>query len=94
MVPQNHSGLTRKNWLATRLDIFTDQKIINFSFGVYVDDFKPASVDTTKPAELTVGPKDEITVTVPHIQVLYIFLGLSEYMHPLSTTSNGSQPHD
>lgn len=34
------------------------------------DDFKPASVDTTRPAELVVGDTNEITVTVPHVQVL------------------------
>ncbi|PFX24323.1 ELL-associated factor 1-like [Stylophora pistillata] len=31
-------------------------------------DFKPASVDTTRPAELVVGDKNEITVTVPNVQ--------------------------
>ncbi|XP_068716247.1 ELL-associated factor 1-like isoform X1 [Montipora capricornis] len=31
-------------------------------------DFKPASVDTTRPAELVVGEKNEVTVTVPHVQ--------------------------
>ncbi|KAL9967991.1 hypothetical protein ACROYT_G026315 [Oculina patagonica] len=31
-------------------------------------DFKPASVDTTRPAELVVGDTNEITVTVPHVQ--------------------------
>ena len=35
------------------------------------DDFKPASVDTTRPAELVVGDTNEITVTMPHVQVLY-----------------------
>ena len=34
------------------------------------DDFKPASVDTTRPAELVVGDTNEITVTMPHVQVL------------------------
>ena len=38
-------------------------------FAVIIDDFKPASVDTSRPAELVVGEKDEITVTVPHVQV-------------------------
>lgn len=33
------------------------------------DDFKPASVDTTRPAELVVGDTNEITVTMPHVQV-------------------------
>lgn len=31
-------------------------------------DFKPASVDTTRPAELVVSEKNEVTVTVPHVQ--------------------------
>lgn len=30
-------------------------------------DFKPASVDVNKPASLDVGPKKEVTVTVPHL---------------------------
>ena len=43
-------------------------------FAVIIDDFKPASVDTSRPAELVVGEKDEITVTVPHVQVKILFL--------------------
>ena len=43
-------------------------------FTVVLDDFKPASVDTSRPAELVVGEKDEITVTVPHVQVKILFL--------------------
>nr|XP_058958909.1 ELL-associated factor 2-like [Pocillopora verrucosa] len=31
-------------------------------------DFKPASVDTSRPAELVVGDKNEVTVTVPNVQ--------------------------
>ena len=42
-------------------------------FTVILDDFKPASVDTSRPAELVVGEKDEITVTVPHVQVKILF---------------------
>ena len=41
----------------------------NFLHFVLADDFKPASVDTTRPAELVVGDTNEITVTVPHVQV-------------------------
>ena len=41
-----------------------------FFSGFLIDDFKPASVDTTRPAELVVGEKDGITVTVPHVQVI------------------------
>ncbi|KAH7961876.1 hypothetical protein HPB52_013006 [Rhipicephalus sanguineus] len=32
------------------------------------DDFKPASVDTSKSANVEVGEKNQITVTVPHIE--------------------------
>ncbi|XP_066029803.1 ell-associated factor Eaf [Pocillopora verrucosa] len=31
-------------------------------------DFKPASVDTSRPAELVVGDKNEVKVTVPNVQ--------------------------
>uniref|UniRef100_A0A1S4L8P7 Ell-associated factor Eaf n=2 Tax=Ixodes scapularis TaxID=6945 RepID=A0A1S4L8P7_IXOSC len=31
-------------------------------------DFKPASVDTSKSANVEVGEKNQITVTVPHIE--------------------------
>ena len=44
--------------------------MIQIFFTLYLtDDFKPASVDTTRPAELVVGDTNEITVTVPHVQV-------------------------
>ena len=53
----------RRSYLLVKDTIFT----------VIVDDFKPASVDTSRPAELVVGEKDEITVTVPHVQVEILF---------------------
>ncbi|KAK3702867.1 hypothetical protein QZH41_014139, partial [Actinostola sp. cb2023] len=31
-------------------------------------DFKPASIDTTKPGSLAVGDKNNVTVEVPHFQ--------------------------
>ncbi|CAN7997214.1 unnamed protein product, partial [Ixodes hexagonus] len=34
----------------------------------FTDDFKPASVDTSKSANVEVGEKNQITVTVPHIE--------------------------
>ena len=44
--------------------------MIQIFFTLYLtDDFKPASVDTTRPAELVVGDTNGITVTVPHVQV-------------------------
>lgn len=43
---------------------------LHFSIPCLTDDFKPASVDTSRPAELVVGDTNEITVTVPHVQVI------------------------
>lgn len=37
-----------------------------------LDDFKPASVDSTKASELTVGSNNEVTVKVPHVQVIHV----------------------
>lgn len=34
-----------------------------------LDDFKPASVDTSKPGNLEVGDGGEVTVSLPNIQV-------------------------
>lgn len=33
------------------------------------DDFKPASVDTSKEAKVEVGEGHQVTVTVPHVAV-------------------------
>ena len=33
------------------------------------DDFKPASIDHSKEAELVVGPKGEVNITLPNDQV-------------------------
>ena len=46
----------------------------------HADDFKPASVDTTRPAELVVGDTNEVTVTVPHVQVLHMDLLICFYI--------------
>nr|XP_009686262.1 PREDICTED: ELL-associated factor 1 [Struthio camelus australis] len=35
--------------------------------GVFGDDFKPASIDTSCEGELQVGKGDEVTITLPHI---------------------------
>lgn len=43
---------------------------LHFSIPCLTDDFKPASVDTSRPAELVVGDTNEIAVTVPHVQVI------------------------
>lgn len=34
-----------------------------------LDDFKPASIDTSCEGELQVGKGDEVTITLPHISV-------------------------
>ena len=35
-----------------------------------VDDFKPASVDTTKEALVEIGEGHHVTLTVPHVEVI------------------------
>lgn len=35
----------------------------------FLDDFKPASIDTSCEGELQVGKGDEVTITLPHIPV-------------------------
>lgn len=37
-----------------------------------LDDFKPASIDTSCEGELQVGKGDEVTITLPHIPVGFI----------------------
>jgi ELL-associated factor len=39
---------------------------LNFLFLEIIDDFKPASVDTSKMATVDILPNNEVTVTVPH----------------------------
>lgn len=39
------------------------------TFVLLTDDFKPASVDTTKDSLVEVGEAHQITVTVPHVEV-------------------------
>ena len=46
--------------------------LVNRFTSYFADDFKPASVDSSKPSELTVGSKNDITVKVPNVQVQYI----------------------
>lgn len=38
-------------------------------FFLFLDDFKPASIDTSCEGELQVGKGDEVTITLPHIPV-------------------------
>ena len=35
----------------------------------YSDDFKPASVDTSKVSTVEAGDNNSVTVTVPHVEV-------------------------
>lgn len=45
---------------------------MEFIFSVLVfilDDFKPASVDTTKEALVEIGQGHHVTLTVPHVEV-------------------------
>lgn len=40
---------------------------------MFIDDFKPASVDTSKKASLDVGDNQQVTVTVPHLGKIFYF---------------------
>lgn len=36
---------------------------------VFTDDFKPASIDTTCEGELEVGKGEQVTITLPNLEV-------------------------
>ena len=36
---------------------------------ILVDDFKPASIDYSKEAEVEVGEKGEVNITLPNVEV-------------------------
>lgn len=38
-------------------------------FFSYIDDFKPASIDTTCEGELEVGKGEQVTITLPNLEV-------------------------
>lgn len=38
-------------------------------FFLVIDDFKPASIDTTCEGELEVGKGEQVTVTLPNLEV-------------------------
>ena len=46
-------------------------------FFYHSDDFKPASIDTTQPAELTFGTNKECVVTYPNQVSQYFYLVIS-----------------
>lgn len=39
-----------------------------------LDDFKPASIDTTCEGELEVGKGEQVTITLPNLEVSFCFL--------------------
>ena len=41
-----------------------------------VDDFKPLSVDNSKPGKLKVGPGDEVNMSLPVVQVVCVCLSV------------------
>lgn len=45
-----------------------------FIFFFSLDDFKPASIDTSCEGELQVGKGDEVTITLPHIPVSLLYV--------------------
>lgn len=40
-----------------------------YRFLLFLDDFKPASVDTSCEGELEVGKGEQVTITLPNIEV-------------------------
>lgn len=53
-------------FLSFLLNLFT--KIFTIKLNIFLDDFKPASVDVQKMAKVEVGQTHDITVTVPNIE--------------------------
>jgi len=53
--------------LLIHVSVFFVEKLLETIF--FIDDFKPASVDTTQDSTVEVGEGHKITVTVPHVEV-------------------------
>lgn len=63
----------------------------NFDSLFYTDDFKPASIDTACEGELEVGKGEQVTITLPNLEVSLCFFaahvficcifGTSVYIH-------------
>lgn len=67
-----------RTWITTRTCSPLHQRFSPLS-SLTLDDFKPASIDTSCEGELQVGKGDEVTITLPHIPVrLSLELGRSE----------------
>lgn len=52
--------------------VISNQIICNYGYIIlflFADDFKPASMDTNQVAAVQVGKGNEVTVSVPHIEV-------------------------
>lgn len=45
-----------------------------FSFLFLPDDFKPASIDTACEGELEVGKGEQVSITLPNLEVSILFL--------------------
>jgi len=43
-------------------------------FFLFIDDFKPASIDTTCEGDLEVGKGEQVTITLPNLEVRLITL--------------------
>lgn len=43
-----------------------------FSSLFVIDDFKPASIDTTCEGELEVGKGEQVTITLPNLEVSFL----------------------
>ena len=38
-------------------------------FSLFTDDFKPASIDTAREGDLEVGKGEQVTITLPNLEV-------------------------
>jgi len=45
-----------------------------------VDDFKPASVDTTQKSIVEIGQGNSVTVSVPHVEVRHSTLSMQDFL--------------
>lgn len=54
---------------------FMIHRLYFFTCLFFLDDFKPASVDTSKTGKLDVSSNSQVTVTVPHLGKIIVLLG-------------------
>lgn len=51
--------------------IQNSEKVNGYLFILLLDDFKPASIDTSCEGDLEVGKGEQVTITLPNIEVRF-----------------------